>query len=200
MTAETTDRSRLVPDGSRRMAPIIGIVAVLLLMGFLLWAEGRMLLCACGEFKVWEGDTCSANNSQQFFDPYSFTHILHGFLLFWLVALLWRKLAPATQLLLALALEAAWEVFENTRFVIERYRAETAALGYEGDTIVNSYGDLACALAGFLVARKLGLRWSLVVFALVEIVLLIWIKDSLLLQLLMLIRPIDPIKWWQMCR
>lgn len=191
MTAEKTDRS---------LAPIIATVAVPLLMALLLWAEGRMLLCSCGVFRFWVGDTCSSNNSQQLFDPYSFTHILHGFLLFWLVALVWRKRSPATQLCIALALEAAWEAFENTRFVIDRYRAETAALGYEGDTIVNSLGDLACALLGFVVARQLGLRWSLVVFVLVEIVLSVWIKDSLLLQLLMLIRPIESIKLWQMCR
>jgi hypothetical protein len=190
MTAEKTDR---------RIGPIIGIVAVPLLMALLLWAEGRMLLCSCGEFRLWVGDTCSSSNSQQLFDPYSFTHTLHGFLLFWLVALVWRRVAPLTQLCIALALEAAWEVFENTKFVIDRYRAETAALGYEGDTIVNSLGDLACAFVGFLVARRLGLRWSLVVFGLVEIVLLIWIKDSLLLQLLMLIRPVESIKLWQMC-
>ena len=191
MTAETTDR---------RLAPIIGIVAVPLLMALLLWAEGRMLLCSCGEFKFWAGDTCSSSNSQQLFDPYSFTHILHGVLLFWLVALFWRRVAPSTQLFLALALEAAWEVFENTKFVIDRYRAETAALGYEGDTIVNSLGDLACALVGFLVAQKLGLRWSLLAFVIVEIVLMLWIKDSLLLQLLMLTVPVESIKLWQMCR
>lgn len=192
MTAERTDRHGL--------APIIGIAAVTVLMGLLLWAEGRMLLCSCGEFKFWVGDTCSSSNSQQLFDPYSFTHILHGILLFWIVALGWRKRSPLTQLAIALALEAAWEVFENTSFVIERYRAETAALGYEGDTIVNSLGDLACALVGFLVAQKLGLRWSLLAFVLVELVLILWIKDSLLLQLLMLIQPIESIKLWQLCR
>lgn len=191
MTAERT---------RRRLALIIGIVAVPLLMALLLWAEGRMLLCSCGEFKFWVGDTCSSSNSQQLFDPYSFTHILHGILLFWIVALLWRRRSALTQLAIALALEAAWEVFENTRFVIERYREETAALGYEGDTIVNSLGDLACALVGFLVAQKLGLRRSLVAFVIVELVLLIWIKDSLLLQLLMLIQPVESIKLWQLCR
>src|SRR5215212_2130253 len=160
-------------------------------MGLLLWAEGRTFFCACGEFRPWVGDTCSSSNSQQVFDPYSFTHVLHGFLLFWLITLLFRRLAPGRQFLLALALEAAWEVFENTRFVIERYRTETAALGYHGDTIVNSFGDLACAVVGFLVARRLGLRWSLVVFVLVELVLVLWIHDSLLLQLLMLIHPVQ---------
>ena len=159
-----------------------------------------MFFCACGEFKIWVGDTCSSSNSQQLFDAYSFTHILHGVLLFWLGSLLLRRVAPGWRLVVALALEAAWEVFENTRFVIDHYRTETAALGYQGDTIINSCGDLACALAGYLVARKLGLRWSLLLFLAVELVLLFWIKDSLLLQLLMLIRPIESIKVWQMCR
>ena len=184
----------------RKLLPIIATVIVLVLMGVALSAEGRMLLCSCGEFKIWIGDTCSSSNSQQLFDPYSFTHILHGFLLFWFVALLFRSLAPSWQFVLALALEAAWEVFENTKFVVERYRAETAALGYQGDTVVNSFGDLACAALGFLVARKLGLRWSLVIFLLFELILILWIRDSLLLQLLMLIRPVEAIKLWQMCR
>ena len=105
-----------------------------------------------------------------------------------------------TGLCVALALEAAWEVFQNTPFVIDHYRAETAALGYTGDTIVNSFGDLACALVGFLIGRKLGIKWSLVVFLLVELVLVLWIKDGLLLQILMLIFPIESIKLWQMCR
>jgi hypothetical protein len=191
MNAQKTDR--------RSLAPIIAIVAVSLLMGLALWFEGRLLLCACGEFKIWISDTCSSNNSQQLADPYSFTHILHGFLLFWVVLLLFRKLAPAWQLGLALALEAAWEVFENTPFVIDRYRAETAALGYTGDTIVNSFGDLACALLGFLIARRLGVRWSIVVFLIVELILVVWIKDGLLLQILMLIFPVETIKLWQMC-
>ena len=197
MPAEKTDR---------RLGPIIGIVAVPVLMGLLLWAEGRMLFCSCGEFKFWVGDTCSSSNSQQLFDPYSFTHVLHGFLLFWLVALIargikpGRHLAPAWQLWLALTLEAAWEVFENTPFVIERYRAETAALGYTGDTIVNSFGDVTCAVVGFLVARRLGVKRAVIVFLVLEVILILWIHDSLLLQLLMLIHPVQTLKLWQMCR
>ena len=185
---------------SNKLLPAAGIAIVLLLMALLLWAEGRLLFCSCGVFRVWSGDTCSASNSQQLFDPYSFTHVLHGFFLFWLVALVARRLKPAWQLWLALTLEAAWEVFENTPFVIDRYRAETAALGYTGDTIVNSFGDLACAFAGFLVARKLGAVRSVIVFLVLEVILVLWIHDSLLLQLLMLIHPVQSIKYWQMCR
>lgn len=172
---------------------------VLLAMILLLRAEGRSFFCSCEHFALWIADTCSSSTSQQLFDPYSFTHILHGFLFFWLIALLFKRMTPAWQVWLALLLEAAWEVFENTRFVIDKYRTETAALGYQGDTIVNSLGDLACAMVGYLLARWLGLRGSLIVFVLVELVLILWIHDSLLLQILMLIRPVEVIKLWQLC-
>jgi len=165
----------------------------------LLRAEGRSFICSCGRFAIWISDWCSSNTSQQLLDPYSLTHILHGFLFFWLMLLLFRRVSGAWQFWLALLLESTWEVFENTSFVINKYRTETAALGYEGDTIVNSLGDLACALVGFLVARRLGFWRSLIVFLLVELVLTFWIHDSLLLQILMLVRPIEAIKLWQVC-
>ena len=191
----TTESKRL------SLLQIVAIGLVLLLMIVLLRVEGRSFFCTtCGQFAIWIGDTCSSSTSQQLFDPYSFTHVLHGFLFFWLVVLLFRRIAPAWQLWIALFLEAAWEVFENTKFVIDKYRTETAALGYTGDTIVNSLGDLACALVGFLLARQLGLRRSLILFALVELVLFFWIHDSLLLQILMLVRPVEAIKSWQMCQ
>src|ERR1044072_2080449 len=178
---------------------IVGIGLVLLLILLLLRVKGHMFLCDCGHFAVWTSDACSSQTSQQLFDPYSFTHVLHGFLFFWLMWLLFWRLSSSCQVLLAVSLEGAWEVFENTPFVIHKYRTETAALGYQGDTIVNSLGDLTCALVGFLLARKLGVRWSLIFFLLVEVVLTLWIHDSLLLQILMLIRPVQAIKLWQVC-
>jgi len=183
----------------RWVLPGIAMALVLLAMIVLLRAEGRMFLCACGQFAVWVSDWCSSNTSQQLLDPYSLTHLLHGFLFFWLIALAFRRMPRGWQVLLAMLLESAWEIFENTSFVINKYRTETAALGYQGDTIVNSLGDLACALIGFLIARQLGVRRSLIVFVLVEVVLILWIHDSLLLQILMLVRPIEAIKLWQMC-
>ncbi|HKR21844.1 MAG TPA: DUF2585 family protein [Pyrinomonadaceae bacterium] len=178
--------------------PVIVLVLLVPLLALALWAEGRLFLCACGEFQLWVGDTCSSRNSQQLFDPYSFTHVLHGVLLFWIVALVakdWKW-----QFSLAAILESLWEVLENTNFIIDRYRAQTAALGYTGDTIINSLGDLFCAIAGFLIARQLGWSRSLIMFLLCELVLLFWIHDSLLLQILMLIYPINGIKLWQMCQ
>jgi len=187
---------------NNRRKVVVGIATILVLLTLilLLHAEGRMFLCACGHFAVWVSDWCSSNTSQQLLDPYSFTHVLHGFLFFWLIALVFKRAPRAWQFLLALSLESAWEVFENTSFVINKYRTETAALGYQGDTIVNSLGDLACALLGFVIARQLGVRRSLIVFVLIEVVLTFWIHDSLLLQILMLIRPVEAIKLWQMCQ
>lgn len=162
MTAKT-DRTRVLQ--------IVATGVVLLLMIVLLRAQGRLLLCACEQFEIWTSDTCSSNNSQQLFDPYSFTHVLHGFLFFYLVVLVFRRLGRGWQVVLTLALEAAWEVFENSSFVIDRYRTATAALGYSGDTVVNSIGDLACALIGFLIARQVGIRVSLILFVLFELIL-----------------------------
>ena len=178
---------------------VLAASIVVLAMIVLLRLEGRYFICTCGHFAVWVSDWCSSNTSQQLLDPYSFTHILHGFLFFWLMLLLFRRLPGAWQFFLAMLLESTWEVFENTSFVINKYRTETAALGYTGDTIVNSLGDLACALLGFLVARKLGFWRSVIVFVLVEVVLTLWIHDSLLLQILMLVRPVAAIKSWQVC-
>lgn len=186
-----TDRNKLLY--------VTATILVVLLMIVLLRAQGRLFLCACGYFEIWTSDTCSSNNSQHLFDPYSFTHLLHGFLFFWLATLLFKRFTPGWQLWIALLLESAWEVFENSRFVIERYRTATAALGYQGDTIVNSIGDLMWAVGGFLIARQLGVRRSIIVFLFVELVLLLWIHDSLTLQILMLVRPVDAIKAWQVC-
>jgi len=161
--------------------------------------QGRFWRCACGYVLVWAGDVWSADNSQHLLDPYSFTHLLHGFVFAWLLAWVLPRLPVAWKVAVAVGLEALWEVIENTALVIERYRA-TASLGYQGDTVVNSLGDIAACGLGVVLARWLGVRRALVVFALVEIVLLVWIKDSLLLSALMLLHPFAPIKAWQLGR
>jgi hypothetical protein len=180
--------------------PALAIVASFAAAALLLRLEGRLWLCACGSLRVWSGQVCSADNSQHLLDPFSLTHLLHGFLFFWLIAWLLARLSRGWQVALAVAVEACWEVFENTNFIIDRYRSETAALGYNGDTVVNSFGDITCCLLGFLIARRLGLRRSLIVFAVFEVILIVWIRDSLLLEIVMLVIPIDALRAWQMCR
>lgn len=184
----------------RKLWPALAIVASFIATAILLRLEGRLWICACGHLRVWAGQVCSSDNSQHFLDPYSFTHVLHGFLFFWLIIWLAGRLTPGWQLALAIAVEAAWEVFENTNFIIDRYRSTTAALGYTGDTVVNSFGDILCCLIGFLIAQRLGLRRSLIAFLVLEFVLIVWIRDSLLLEILMLVFPIDAVRTWQMCR
>lgn len=138
------------------------------------------------------------HNSQHLFDPYSLTHVLHGFAFCWLLMISMPRLSAPLQLSIAMLMEAVWEVIENTQFVIQRYREATAALGYQGDSIANSLGDILTCVIGFVIAQRLGFRRTALVFAVTEIVLLVWIKDSLLLEILMLIYPIDAIKAWQL--
>jgi Protein of unknown function (DUF2585) len=187
--------------GARRatayLRPALMILAVLAVHILLLRWEGRRWWCACGRPDLWWGDTRSAHNSQHLFDPYSFTHVLHGVLLCGLLSRFARRLSPAWRFCLAVALEAVWEVIENSDPVIGRYRTATGALGYYGDTVANSLGDILSCVVGYLLARRLGPWWSLALFVAIEVVLLVWIRDSLLLEVLMLFCPIDAIKRWQ---
>ncbi len=182
----------------RRLWPWLAILAVTIATAIQLGRQGRMWFCTCGRILLWTSEAWSENTSQHLLDPYSFTHMLHGFVFCGLLA--WgaaARLSWPWRLGFAVVAEALWEIFENTEFVVNRYRENTMALGYQGDTVFNSLGDiLACAL-GFLLARQLGWRRAIAVFVLTEIVLLILIRDSLLLSVLMLIYPVDALKNWQ---
>ena len=186
-----------IANSYKRALPWLVILAVLLATAYQLRSQGRLWWCSCDYLLLWSGEAWSSDNSQHLFDPYTFTHVLHGFIFCGLLALIVPRLPAVWRLTSAIAIEALWEIVENSEFVIRRYREETAALGYHGDTIVNSFGDiLACGL-GFVLARQLGFRRAFAVFVLTEAFLIVWIRDSLLLNILMLIYPIDAIKHWQ---
>ena len=182
----------------RKAAPWIAIVAILIVMVIQLHRQGRVVSCACGQFFPWAGDIWSSHNSQHFFDPYSFTHVLHGMIFCGILVWLLPRLPVAWSLSLAVLIEAGWEVLENSTFIIQRYREATIGLGYEGDSIVNSLADILCCVFGFMLARRLGLWRSVLVFVVVELVLLFWVRDNLTLNVLMLTFPIKAIKTWQM--
>jgi hypothetical protein len=185
--------------GKTGLLPFFASGASAVLMTMVLWAQGRIWWCKAGDLSIYVNQAWnSSHTSQHLFDPYTFTHVLHGVLFFWLTGLLFAKLRGGWRLFIATTAEAAWEVFENSAYIIEKYRANTASLDYFGDSIMNSIGDLAACAAGFWVAYKLGTRRSLIFFVLVEAVLLLWIRDGLLLNILMLIYPLDQIKSWQM--
>jgi hypothetical protein len=182
----------------RNLWPWLVIVIVLAATALQLHHQGRLWWCSCGRAFLWTSNAWGSLTSQTFLDPYSLTHVLHGVMFAGVLALLIRTLGTSWRLCIAIAMESAWELIENTDTVIQHYRAATASLGYQGDTVMNSLGDIMCCGVGFMIARKFGWRRSIILFIATEAVLLIWIRDSLLLEVLMLVHPIHAIKVWQM--
>ncbi len=174
------------------------IAAVTIVTAGVLLAMGRTPWCGCGSPVPWSWVVMSRHNSQHLLDPYTFTHMLHGVAFFAALRLLPAKVSVGWRAVMAAALEGAWEILENTEMVIARYRAETVSLDYVGDSVANSVADIAACLLGFWIASRLPWRWSLGLFVAVEIVLLLWIKDSLIVNVIMLIHPVEAIKRWQM--
>lgn len=181
----------------KNLWPWLAIVPVLIATALQLHQQGRSWWCSCGRAFLWTSNAWGSQTSQTFLDPYSLTHLLHGLMFAGLMALLIRGLSPGWRLFVVITMESAWEIIENSNTVIQRYRAATASLGYQGDTVLNSLGDIMCCGIGFMIARKLGWRRSLALFFVTEAFLLVWIRDSLLLEILMLVHPMNAIKMWQ---
>jgi len=161
-------------------------------------AMGRKVWGIGGTAGLWSGDIWSSHNSQFLFDPYTFTHITHGILLYAFLTLAFKTLPVSTRLLLAVGLESAWEVLENTTMVIERYRAETISLNYYGDSVMNSVGDILACMTGFVLASRLPKRVTILGAVGLEILLVVWTRDNLALNLVMLIHPSRTIRIWQL--
>ncbi len=176
---------------------IAALAAIVLTAIVALNLLGRVWWCEAGDYLPWSWQVNSRHNSQHLLDPYSFTHLLHGILEFWLIGLVFRKVSLAWRFVIAIFIESSWEVVENTNYIINRYREATISLDYYGDSIVNSLADIVACGLGFLIAYKIRLWWSLAVFVMMEVILLFWIRDSLLLNILMLVSPLDSVKSWQ---
>ena len=185
----------------RWLTTTLAAVAILAFTALVEPRLGRLPFCKCGIIRLWSGDIWSNQASQQFTDPYTFTHIIHGVL--WYMLVWWiagKRLSTGARFLAAVLIESAWEIFENTDFVIQRYRTVTISLDYYGDSVFNSMGDIVAMMSGYFLASRLPVRVTIAAAVLLDLFLLFWYRDSLALNILMLIYPVNAIKNWQMFR
>jgi hypothetical protein len=191
--------NRLFPH---RRAWLLTLLIVALAVA-MLFAMDRPPICTCGHVALWHGVVQSEGNSQHLTDWYSPSHFTHGLIMYFFAWLLWRKWRlfggrPARWALpIAVLVEAAWEVIENTPMVIDRYRAVTVSWGYSGDSIVNSAADIGWMIAGFLLATRVPARVSVALAIGFELLTLWSIRDNLTLNVVMLFWPIEAIRQWQ---
>ena len=182
---------------TRQTRAAAAAILILAATAALLFLMGRPAICTCGTITLWVNESNSSRTSQMLADWYSLSHVVHGLLFYAGLWLLLRRWPVERRFLAALLVEAAWEIIENTPIVINRYREETAALGYTGDSVINSVSDIAMMALGFLIARKLSVWWSVAIILALELIPLIVIRDNLTLNVWMLLAPNESIKAWQ---
>jgi hypothetical protein len=159
---------------------------------------GRTPICTCGYVKLWHGEVMSSENSQHLLDWYAPSHVLHGLAFYFALRYLAPNLSVGWRLVIAAIIEAGWEVVENTSWIIDRYRGETAALDYFGDSIINSTVDMAMMVLGFVIAWRAPVWFSITLFIAAELIVGYIIRDGLMLNIIMLLWPLEFIKQWQL--
>ena len=180
--------------GPRYLALTLGVIA---LAALILLLMGRIPICECGTVKLWHGETMSSENSQHLSDWYSPSHVIHGFVFYGILWLFARRQPVGLRLVEATIVESAWEIVENTDWIINRYREATISLDYYGDSVINSTLDILFMAFGFALAARLPV-WVTVTAALVlELFVGYMIRDNLTLNVIMLLWPLQSIRDWQ---
>jgi hypothetical protein len=186
------------PRNTSTVRLVLGVLAVVAVTVAAEAWMGRLWFGPDGRFGWLETDIWSSSQSQRVFDPYTFSHILHGVLFYALLWLVARRSSINARFLGAVALEGVWEILENSPMIIDRYRAVTIAQGYIGDSILNSVSDIVMAALGFLIAWRLTLWQNVAFVVFTELLMLVLIRDNLTLNIVMLVWPLDSIREWQM--
>jgi hypothetical protein len=183
--------------GARNRLHILLVPALLLAFAAVLLFMGREPVCKCGYVMLWNGVVQSAHNSQHISDWYTPSHVIHGFIFYGLLHLLLPRASFAVKLALATVVEGAWEIFENTDFVINRYREATISLDYYGDSVLNSVCDVLAMVVGFYAASRLPVVATVAFAVFFELFTGYMIRDNLALNIIMLLWPLEDIKVWQ---
>ncbi|MDP9837415.1 hypothetical protein J2T09_002167 [Neorhizobium huautlense] len=183
--------------GSQSRRWLIGALVLFIAQIAILYVMGRIPICECGYIKLFEPGVNSPGNSQHIADWYTPSHIIHGFLFYGLGWLVLRRAPISARLSLAVLIEAAWEILENSPIIIDRYRSATMALGYNGDSILNSAMDTVSMAIGFFIAARLPVWMTVAIAIFFELLTGYLIRDNLTLNVLMLISPVDAVREWQ---
>ncbi len=186
------------PESGSLRRPLLVMLLWLALAALVLTAQGRDPWCRQGGLSPWSWDIWSPHNSQHLMDPYTFSHVQHGLLFYALGRVLLRRWSPTARFGAALGVETVWEILENTDRMIERYRTVTISLDYFGDSVLNSLADIAACAAGYGLAGVLPAWISVALFVAVEGAMVLVLRDSLLLNIWMLLAPSERLMQWQM--